>query len=173
MIHELLISEIAAATTSVFSTMLGLEAVPGEPRLGAVVGPATGVVALVGVAGPYSGTGCINCSETLACRAASLMLMGEYAGIDGEVLDAMGEIANMVIGNIKTNLEDRFGAMGLSTPTVLSGERVSAKALTKTGWTIVPFTCEGETFCVQMTLAEAGAQHVHHREFHHMELVSH
>lgn len=159
MFHELLVQEIKAATVSVFSTMLGMDVIAGEPESDSVWGPASGVVALVGIAGRYCGTGSVNCRADLACQVSGRMLMCEYSDVNADVLDAMGEIANMVVGNIKATLEERFGPMGLSTPTVLSGEKVTSKALTKAGWTMVPFTWEGQRFSVQMALSECSVTH--------------
>ncbi|MEZ5402275.1 MAG: chemotaxis protein CheX [Bryobacteraceae bacterium] len=155
-IHELLIEEIRSATLNVLSTMLGLDAEPGAASMSRVeTGPSHGVAAMVGVAGPYSGSGSVVCTEPVACRMAGAMLMAEYTEVNDDVLDAMGEIANMVIGNIKTNLEERFGAMALTTPTVIHGGDFSTRASGKHTWTVTPFTMEGAEFFVQMMLVES------------------
>ncbi len=154
-IHELLSEEIRSATVGVLTTMLGLDADAGSATMSAVeTGPSHGVAAMVGVAGPYCGTGSVVCTEEVACRLAGAMLMDEYPAVNEDVLDAMGEIANMVIGNIKTNLEERFGAMALTTPTVIHGGDFSTRASGKHTWTVVPFTIEGVGFFVQMMLVE-------------------
>ena len=67
--------------------------------------PLDGVVCLIGMAGEWTGTGTISCSAEFACRIASQMLMAEYAVVDAEVLDAVAEVANMILGNVKTSLE--------------------------------------------------------------------
>jgi chemotaxis protein CheX len=160
MYHEILVKEIRTATHGVFSTMLGIEVEPGVDSLEtAGAGPVEGVSALVGLAGKFSGTGSISCSATLACRLAGAMLMSEFSFINDEVLDAMGEIANMIVGNIKTNLELTFGPMGLSIPTVVYGRNFCTRTLGKHSWTVLHFQCEGESFQVQMMVAEAVPVH--------------
>ena len=72
-----------------------------------------------------------------------------------EVLDAMAELTNMIIGNVKTKLEDDFGPMGLSIPTVVFGRKYRARNGGKGEWTIVPFVCEGERLDVQICLLPA------------------
>lgn len=162
-IHELLVEEIKSATASVMGTMLGLAAEPGAPSSAAVeVGPADGVAALVGMAGHYTGTGTVFCSTELACKLAGAMLMSEFGEVCPDVLDAMGEIANMVIGNIKTNLEERFGPIGLSTPTVIHGHNFSTRATGNHTWTVVPFACEGDELLVQMMLVDSSHAHGTH-----------
>ena len=49
------------------------------------------------------------------------MLMTEASAVNEEVLDAMAELTNMVIGNVKTKLESQLGPLGLSIPTVVYG----------------------------------------------------
>ena len=70
-----------------------------------------------------------------------------------DVLDAVAEVTNMIIGNVKTALEDRLGAMGLSTPTVIYGRNFQTRSAGNQEWTVVPFLLEGERMCVQMCLA--------------------
>jgi chemotaxis protein CheX len=81
-------------------------------------------------------------------------MMSEYAAVDDEVLDAVAEVTNMILGNVKTALEERIGPMGLSIPTVIYGRNFSSKTVGKQEWTVVPFDCEGERLEVQLCLAE-------------------
>jgi len=135
--------------------MLGIDMQPGEPFLGDSAGTESGVLALVGLAGPWVGTGSMSCSSGLACHLASRMLMTECAGINDEVLDAFAEVANMVIGNVKTQLEAKLGAMALSTPTVIFGRNFETRRVGSREWVSVPFPCEGGAINVQVCLAEA------------------
>ena len=47
-----------------------------------------------------------------ACKMASHLLLTEYGAVDEDVLDAVAEVTNMIIGNVKTTLENRLGADG-------------------------------------------------------------
>ena len=49
------------------------------------------------------------------------------------MLDAVAEVTNMIIGNVKTVLESRLGAMGLSTPTVIYGRNFQTAQLRQPG----------------------------------------
>ena len=60
--------------------------------------PDAGVVAMVGIAGAVSGNVCIRMSNMLACRLASVLLMMECEQVRADVLDAIAEIANMIVG---------------------------------------------------------------------------
>jgi chemotaxis protein CheX len=80
-------------------------------------------------------------------------MMTEYDAVNDEVLDAVAEITNMIIGNVKTALEERLGPMGLSIPTVIYGRNFSSRAVGKQNWTVVPFHAGSERLEVQLCLA--------------------
>ena len=84
-------------------------------------------------------------------------MMSEYAAVDEEVLDAMAEVTNMVVGNVKTLLEEQVGAMGLSIPTVIFGRNFTTKSAGGS-WTVVPFQCFSESLIVQVCLVKSTDQ---------------
>src|SRR5579884_4233302 len=84
---------IRAATLEVFTTMLGIEAEAGQMRNGQTAGgPQAGVVALLGLAGDWVGSGSLSCEPPFACKMASQLLMAEYDVVNEEVLDAVAEV---------------------------------------------------------------------------------
>ena len=122
---------VFTAAEETFATMLGLQVTrceqPAEDP--EAITASERVVALIGLAGPYNGTGMISCCPELACKLSSQMLMSEYAAVNSEVLDAMSEISNIVFGNVKTMLEERVGLMGLSIPTVVFGRNFYTRSV--------------------------------------------
>ena len=114
---------VQSTTIDVFSTMLGmtvnLKNVSVETKN---TKTNEGLMAVLGMAGAVSGSGSFCLSEALACRAASRFLMTDYTEVNDEVLDAVSELCNMIVGGLKTTLEEQFGPMGLSMPTVISGK---------------------------------------------------
>lgn len=142
---------IRSSTQEVFSTMLGLEVSAGEVFVEEEEAvPSSGVVSIIGLAGSWVGSGSLSCSAQLACRLASLFLQEEYAAVTEDVLDSVAELTNMVVGNVKTHLENRLGAMGLSTPTVIYGRNFQTRSARNQEWTVVPFHLDGERMCIQM-----------------------
>ena len=141
--QELMAEVIAACTTEVVSTMLGMEAAPQPPAPeGSIPTPNDSVIALVGIAGDWSGTGTLSCSADLACKLSGGLLSTEFTAIDDEVLDAVGEIANMVIGNIKNRLEGVAGPLALSIPTVIYGRNFVTRSMSKRQSVLVPFAID-------------------------------
>lgn len=152
---------IAEATLDVFSTMLNLEITPGEPYVGAQSQVTrSGVTSFVGLAGSWVGTGAIDCSAEFACQISSHFLMSDYAAVNEEVLDAVAEVTNMIIGNVKTKLEEIVGPLGLSIPTVIYGRNFASRVVGTPEWVIVPFDCSGQRMEVQMCLAPAERAHL-------------
>ncbi|HLX45105.1 MAG TPA: chemotaxis protein CheX [Bryobacteraceae bacterium] len=149
-----LVATMTTATLEVFSTMLGMEVTAGEILTEHTVSATntSGVVSIVGIAGVWSGTGGVACSGTLACKLSGHFLMAEYESVNDDVLDAVGEITNMIIGNVKTALEDRLGPMGLSTPTVIFGRNFQTRSARSHEWTVIPFDCGTERIFVQMCI---------------------
>jgi len=149
-----LVDAIRGATNEVFSTMLNLEITAGEvfvEKEEAV--PSSGVVSLIGLAGSWVGSGSMACSANCAAKIASALLMAPYSAVDEDVLDAVAEVTNMIIGNVKTVLETRLGAMGLSTPTVIYGRNFQTRSSGNQNWTVVPFALGEDRMCVQVCIA--------------------
>ncbi len=149
-----LVEAIRSATHDVFSTMLDLQLAPGEVFLEKDKSvPSSGVVSLIGLAGPWVGSGSLFCTAEFACKIATHLLQTEYPAMNEDVLDAVAEVTNMIIGNVKSALENRLGEMGLSTPTVIYGRNFQTRSGGNQEWTVVPFLLEGDRMCVQMCIA--------------------
>jgi chemotaxis protein CheX len=79
------------------------------------------LTAVVGLAGPVCGVLTVCCSQKGATLIASRMLGTSIEDAQRELLDAMGEICNMVAGNFKSKLGDAGQATLLSVPAVIKG----------------------------------------------------
>ncbi len=154
-IPNLIAGSIRRAVTEVFSTMLSVELEPGEvindPTLPE---PPEGVLSFIGLAGSWVCTGTIMCSPALACRVCSQMLMTEATSVNEEVLDAVGELTNMVIGSVKNDLEKELGPLGLSIPTVIFGRNFKTKSTATPEWVVVRFRWDEDEFLIKLCLAK-------------------
>ena len=113
------------AAESVFTMMLGLDLEPLGSYEETDARPYDGVVALVSFTGDSVGVGMFCCHEDLACRIGAAMLGHPIDRIDADVLDGIGEMANMIVGNLKEQLEPRTGPRPVDHP-ALSARRVRA-----------------------------------------------
>jgi chemotaxis protein CheX len=116
----LLDDEIFQITQSIWASILdlGIEIDTGvSPRL-AESGDRT-LTGCVQLTGDWEGAVLLYCTKTLALTAASIMFGTEPENLTvEEVQDALGELANMTAGNIKSLLP---GASRLSLPAVVEG----------------------------------------------------
>jgi chemotaxis protein CheX len=164
-LHDILANCISQSCIQVFSTMLGVTLEPPEVSVETSTPNANdGVVSLIGLAGTWTGTGSIGCSPALACRICALMLMTEVQAVNEEVLDAVAELTNMIVGSVKTDLEQHLGPLGLSIPTVVYGRNFKMRSTRTSEWTTLHFTWEGEPLLVRLSLAptqEAGHPRMH------------
>lgn len=116
------VPELIECVQEVFQTMLFMEAehLPeGKPDIDWP--PKNQCTAMVGLAGEGSALVYVNCEESFAFHLTSTM-MGMDIGDDlRSVIDAMGEIANMVGGNLKNKVLI-FDSYQLSMPSVIVGK---------------------------------------------------
>jgi chemotaxis protein CheX len=84
------------------------------------------------------------------------MLMCESTAVNEEVLDAVAELTNMIIGSVKTDMETHLGPLGLSIPTVVFGRNFKTKSAGSSEWIVVKFHWEDETLQVKICLAPSG-----------------
>jgi len=153
-IRDLVVDCISRASADVFTTMLGVEIRRGEVTIETGSPDANdGVVALIGLAGTWTGAGSIYCSPALACRICAQMLMVECPAVNEEVLDAVAELTNMIIGSVKTDLEQHLGPLGLSIPTVVFGRNFKTRSSGNAEWIVVRFHWEDECLLVKVCLA--------------------
>lgn len=147
------VHEVQHATQDVFGTMLGISLQAGEALVTREEPAAKdGILSFIGFAGDWVGTGSIACNSQLACEIANAFLMTEKAAVDDEVLDAIAELTNMIIGNLKTALEQEFGVMALSIPTVIYGRNFMTRTTGQNEWVLVPFQTDHGAFEVHVCL---------------------
>lgn len=153
--QDVIVTTIRQATEEVFTTMLGMDATAEDAYMEkSSPGPSDGLISVIGLAGSWVGTGSICCSGESARKISAAMMMSEYTDVCDEVLDAIAEITNMIIGNFKTVAETHLGPLGLSVPTVIYGLNFTARSAGKETWTVVPFHFSGgERIEVKVCLA--------------------
>ncbi len=108
---------LETAAREIFDVMLGvrLTRITAEPPLVA------DVTVMVGFSGSHRGVFAVHCQAHTACRLATIALGAETDEFDERVLDAVGEIANMVAGSFKSKIPALGESSFLSVPSVISG----------------------------------------------------
>src|SRR5208283_2265639 len=99
---------VTSAVTDLFTTMLGMKMVPVALEPGAANGD-TYVAGSVGFIGRLSGVVYIYTTLRFATDITATLLGMEQGEVkeDEMINDAMGEMANMLVGQMKSRLSDR------------------------------------------------------------------
>jgi chemotaxis protein CheX len=140
---EILPSELAQIVESVFGTMLRLRAdevdapwFPSGERL----------TASVCLTGQWTGAVLLECDREQACRfAASFLSMDPPDAVNDVVRDVLGELANMIGGNLKCVLTR---GIRLSMPSVVDGSQYSVRFCGSEIRERLAFRCDEGTFWV-------------------------
>jgi chemotaxis protein CheX len=150
--EELIASYVIGATKDVFSTMVMMDVTDDFPLKEPVSRFKCSITGMVGFAGTYSGVISIHCPVDLALKVTSNMLGIDCDEVNDDLNDAIGEIANMLGGSVKQVLSKGGLDVKLSIPTVISGEDYTVNSLSDNDCVVVPFTVDGYTLLVGLTL---------------------
>ncbi len=147
--------DIYEAVHEIFQSMLGV-----EPQLESLEhrGEALhnqGVAAIVGYAGESEGSVIFTCDLELAAKLAGLMLMEEVDPASEDVDDAMGEIGNMIAGQLKNLVCDGGDEVQLSIPVIVrNGDYRLPIPDSYDRWRLTCFHVDGAPFYVEMVSSE-------------------
>ncbi|HEV7280252.1 MAG TPA: chemotaxis protein CheX [Pirellulaceae bacterium] len=142
-----------SATVEVFRTMLGCELTRGQLGLKSDSSPAFEVSGMIGISGGMHGMVVVSLSRETAISATEKMLGERPDTLNGDVTDAVGEIANMIAGAAKT----KFGSSALSIglPTVVCGENHQVTFPSQSTPMTLPFDSDLGSISVEIGLAES------------------
>lgn len=144
---------VGSAVTKLFGTMLGMQMRPVPVTDGFDDGE-THVAGVVGFIGKLNGVVYVYTTQTFAHRITSILLGLDPAEVTpGEMVnDAMGEVANMLVGQMKSRLTDRGIPCVLTIPSVVRGSHFSVEAITTTEGHIFSYQAEGNRIFIQFLL---------------------
>jgi len=149
-----LAESVVAATCEIFETMLMTEITPGQPLRSRDEVFVDGISGLVGMAGCYRGMLAIHCSSRVAKDITGNFLGIDIEEVDDDVKDAIGEMANMLAGSIKTSLSRKGKEIKLSIPSAVGGPEYTLEFQNSVDQVLMPFSMAGGTFMVELQLQE-------------------
>ena len=76
---------------------------------------------IIGLSGEVTGAVAISLKEVTAIRVTKLLTGQDHKNIDEDVTDAVGEIINIIAGNVKKNFEDEL-RIKISLPSIIKGK---------------------------------------------------
>lgn len=143
------------ATLNVLKIQAGVEAKAGKIFLKSDdkknSGDISGVIGLI--SDSFSGSVNITFPEKVFLEIVSGMLGEEYTEMSQDIVDAAGEITNMIFGQAKVILNEKGYGIKTAIPSVVSGKNHSLEALTKGPIVVVPFESSKGSFFVEICLS--------------------
>ncbi|MFO7707137.1 MAG: flagellar motor switch protein FliN [Desulfobacterales bacterium] len=145
-------TRIGAAAADVFDTMLSLKLEPVEAVDSAGLGGRRAVVSSVCFAGDATGIVSVHLPEEFARILTSKMLGMDPTELEGldEIRDLLGELGNMIGGNLKSALTDAGLRCSLSAPSFTTGSDFKIESLNLERYERYAFACEGQNVFVEM-----------------------
>lgn len=152
-VPDVLLTQLIAATEEVFERMVFIPVTVGS--YDGIVEPDRHhrVVATVAFAGHRTGFVSFHSSIDIANEIAGAMLGLPTERVNGEMPDAMGEIANMIAGSFRTKMAALEPPWTITCPSVTVGAEFSTRYPSEVSEARVPFTMNGRTVEVELILS--------------------
>lgn len=143
------------ATQNVLSTMAQTKATALKPHLKDDLGTFGEVSGIIGMASEnVVGSMVVSFSRECILDIVAKMLMEDpKPEVDQEVVDAVGEITNIICGGAKANLAKVGLNFDLATPTMIKGKGVEIRYPMDAPIVVVPFKTDKGEFVLEASLA--------------------
>jgi chemotaxis protein CheX len=147
------INPFISATVSALEMMAGLSPERGTPFIQEKFESLADMSGIIGFAGDLKGA-VVLCFPIELANHIYCSLTGEEDPTPdpSEVGDAIGELANMVVGGAKAPLSEMGLSIQLSIPSVVSGKNHMIMNKSSGPCLVIPFKLEGRDFWVQVNM---------------------
>lgn len=144
--------KIIESTKEIFSSMVMMEVTVIDQDQLAEKAVKDGISGIIGLAGTHKGVLAIHIPGPVAMAITGSFLGMEVDQINEDVEDAVGELANMLGGNVKTILSENGRDIELSLPTTISGHNYDFQTAKDVDVTILGFATDTGPFSVELQL---------------------
>jgi chemotaxis protein CheX len=134
------INPFVAAVQAVYKTMLGLEVTMGKPVLKDGRTTSGDVSGIMGLVGDRKGTVAVSLTDKGAIFVLQTLLGDTAESITPEVVDAVGELTNIISGQARKEFEKNGLNLKASIPTVVVGHHVEINFITQVPTVSLPFS---------------------------------
>jgi chemotaxis protein CheX len=134
------VNPFIAAVRMVFKTMLNIELVLGAPGLKELKTTSGDVTGIMSMMGDKKGTLALSFREKGALFVFNSLMGEEASSISPEVVDAIGELTNIVSGQVRKEFEKNGVNLRASIPLVVVGKGVKTNFITNQPIISLPFT---------------------------------
>ena len=150
------INPFLAATTNVLETMAQTKVKALKPKLKdepVTYGEVTGIIGMA--SDQIEGTMVISFEKECILKIVGNMLYEPpKTEIDDEIVDAVGELTNMICGGAKAELAKLNQKFDLATPTMIVGTGIAITVFSDAPTVIIPFDTDFGKFVIEANLME-------------------
>lgn len=143
---------IIEATQEIFSKMIMLKVTAGDPYQRKDERLRNSISGIIGLAGNNRGMLAIHLPNSAALAVTTAFLGTTVTEIDNNVRDAIGELANMLGGRLKSVLDPGGSNIQLSMPSAIHGDEYAIDFLADAETMTVPFSFQDQKFAVELQL---------------------
>lgn len=136
-----------------FTKMVGVEAKPGKPVLKQAARLDYDISGIIGLSGKVIGSVALSFPEKTALAVCNKFMSADLKEMNAEILDAVGELINIVAGNAKKGLTE-FN-IEISLPSVIVGRNHRIVEPKGCLGFIIPFACALGDFHMAVNLKSA------------------
>ncbi len=123
----------------VFKTMLGVDLDAKEPFGKESRRTTADVTGVIGFTGDRRGTMAFSTSTSGAVAIYAKLMNERFSGITAEIIDAMGELTNIISGQARKELEKESLHLIAHVPMVFVGKDIEISYITRGAVTCIPF----------------------------------
>lgn len=145
-------------TLEVLKTMAGIEAIPAKPALKVDHSAYGDVSGIIGLTGDAVGSLALSFTEKSICRVVSNMLGEEFKEVGPEIVDAVGELTNMISGAARTKLEKQGLNVYAAIPTVVYGTGHKITHVLRSPSILIPFSTSSGSFFADVCIRALDAE---------------
>mgnify|MGYP002624902863 CR=1 FL=1 len=144
------VNPFLTSAAHVFRTMLNCELRRGTPYLKRDADTDLEISGIIGLSGEAVGAVVLSMARSVALEATAAMLGEMPPDLDEDVVDAVGELTNMIAGNAKAKLEEL--RVSISLPSVIIGLNHSVSFPSGATPIGIPLTSDWGNLCVEVGL---------------------
>jgi len=146
------INPFLEGTQNVLKTMAFIEPIPGKPFLRKDQVANGDVSGIIGFTGDAKGSLALSFSASCIFAILSNMLGETYTEMNDDILDAVGELTNMISGDARKRLEAEGLTIAAAIPTIISGKNHVIKHIITGPSIIIPFSTAHGPFVLDVCL---------------------
>lgn len=145
-------SHIQAAMAEIFASMVMMEIDVSETNLDLDAPLKQSLTAIIGFSGTTKGLVALHMPKEVALAITSSFLMMDVDVINEDVKDAIGELTNMICGEVKNKLVTTGLEVELSIPTTIVGDSYDFRCGAETERLLTSFKVDAGVFTVDLQL---------------------